>query len=100
MLLTTTDVRADYEVLGIVRGNKVRAVHLGKDILAGIRKLVGGDVSEYAELMSEVRDSAFEEMISEAEKLGANAIVGIRFSSSTISTGMAEIYVYGTAIKI
>lgn len=100
MLLTTTDVKVDYEVLGIVRGNKVKAVHLGKDILATIRKITGGDISEYAELMSDVRDAAFEDMIAEAEKLGANAIIGIRFSSATISTGMAEIYVYGTAIKI
>ena len=100
MLLTTTDIKVEYEVLGIVRGNRVKAVHLGKDITAWFKKLIGGDVSEYAELMSEVRDGAFEEMISQAEKLGANAIVGIRFSSSTISTGMAEIYVYGTAIKI
>ncbi len=100
MLLTTTDVKVDYEVLGIVRGNKVKAVHLGKDIAAFVKNIIGGDVSEYADLMSEVRDAAFEEMIKEAEKLGANAIVGIRFSSSTISSGMAEIYVYGTAIKI
>lgn len=100
MLLTTTDLKVDYEVLGIVRGNRVKAVHLGKDIMATIRKITGGDVSEYADLMSEVRDSAFEEMIAEAETMGANAIVGIRFSSATISTGMAEIYVYGTAVKI
>ena len=100
MLLTTTDIKTDYEVLGIVRGNKVKAVHLGKDIMAFLKNLTGGDVSEYADLMSEVRDGAFAEMVAEAEKLGANAVVGIRFSSSTISSGMAEIYVYGTAIKI
>lgn len=100
MLLTTTDVKVEYEVLGIVRGNKVKSVHLGKDILAFFRKIVGGDVSEYADLMSEVRDAAFDEMVAEAEKMGANAVVGIRYASSTISTGIAEIYVYGTAIKI
>ena len=100
MLITTTDLRADYEVLGIVRGNEVKAVHLGKDIMAFFRKIFGGDISEYGELLSKVRDEAMEEMVSEAEKMGANAIVGVRFSSSTISTGMAEIYVYGTAVKI
>lgn len=100
MLLTTTDVKTDYEVLGIVRGNKVKSVHLGKDIMAFFRKIIGGDVSEYAELMSDVRDAAFDEMVAEAEKMGANAVVGIRYASSTISTGIAEIYVYGTAIKI
>lgn len=100
MLLTTTDLKVDYEVLGIVRGSKAKAVHLGKDILAFVRKLIGGEVTEYSELMDDARDAAFEEMIGEAEKLRANAIVGIRFSSATISTGIAEIYVYGTAVKI
>ncbi|MEJ6951488.1 heavy metal-binding domain-containing protein [Natronospora cellulosivora (SeqCode)] len=100
MLVTTTDVKTDYEVLGIVRGNKVKAVHLGKDIKAFFRKIFGGDVSEYADLLSEVREAAMEEMEEEAKKLGANAIVGVRFASSTISTSTAEIYVYGTAIKI
>ena len=100
MLLTTTDLKVDYTVLGIVRGNRVRAVHLGKDIMASIRKITGGDVSEYGDLMSDVRDSATEDMLAEAEKIGANAIVGIRYSSATISTGIAEIYVYGTAVKI
>ena len=100
MLITTTDVDADYEVLGIVRGNKVKAVHLGKDITAFFRKIFGGDVSEYGDLLTEVRDDAIKEMETEAEKMGANAVVGIRFSSSTIGSGMAEIYVYGTAVKI
>lgn len=100
MLLTTTDLKVDYEVLGIVRGSKAKAVHLGKDILTFVRKLIGGEVTEYSELMDDARDAAFEEMIGEAEKLRANAIVGIRFSSATISTGIAEIYVYGTAVKI
>ncbi|EEG76416.1 YbjQ family protein [Dethiobacter alkaliphilus] len=100
MLLTTTDLKVDYTVLGIVRGNRVKAVHLGKDIMASIRKITGGDVSEYGDLMTEVRDGATEDMIAEAENLGANAIVGMRYSSSTISTGIAEIYVYGTAVKI
>lgn len=100
MLITTTDLKADYEVRGIVRGNKVRAVHLGKDILAFFRNIFGGDVSEYAVLLGEVREGALQEMVDEAENIGANAIVGVRFSSSTISSGMAEIYVYGTAVKI
>ncbi len=100
MLITTSDIKTEYEVLGIVRGNQVKSVHLGKDIMAFFRKLFGGDVSEYGELLREVRDAAQEEMVEEAQKLGANAIVGVRFSSSTISTGMAEIYVYGTAVKI
>jgi len=100
VLITTNDIDTEYEVMGIVRGNQVKAVHLGKDIMAFFRKLFGGDVSEYGELLSQVRDEAEKEMVQEAEALGANAVVGVRFSSSTISTGMAEIYVYGTAVKI
>lgn len=100
MLLTTTDVKVEYEVLGIVVGSKVKAVHLGKDIIAVFRKLIGGDVSEYSQLLNDVREAALAEMEEKAKKMGANAVVGIRFASSTISTGMAEIYAYGTAIKI
>ncbi len=100
MLLTTTDLRTEYEVLGIVRGNKVKAVHLGKDIVAFFKNLFGGNISEYEELFSSVRDSAVEEMVSEAKQLGANAIIGIRFSSAQIGSNMAEIIVFGTAVKI
>ncbi|PKM83819.1 MAG: hypothetical protein CVU88_01015 [Firmicutes bacterium HGW-Firmicutes-13] len=100
MLLTTSDLRTDYEVLGIVKGNKVKAVHLGKDIIAFFKNIFGGDISEYEELFSSVRDASIEEMVSEAESLGANAIIGIRFSSAQISSNMAEIIVYGTAVKI
>ena len=100
MLLTTTDLTVEYEVLGLVRGNRVRAAHLGRDILAALKNLVGGEVKEYADLLSQVRDAATEDMIREAEKLGANAIVGIRYSSSQIASGMAEILVTGTAVKI
>ena len=100
MLLTTTDLKTEYEVLGIVRGNRVKAVHIGKDIKAFFRSIVGGDVSDYTELLEKTRDNAMEEMIKEAEQLGANAIIGIRFSSSQISQGSSEIMVYGTAVKI
>lgn len=100
MLMTTTDLHVEYEVLGLVRGNRVRAAHLGRDILAALKNIVGGEVKEYADLLSQVRDSATEDMIREAEKLGANAIVGIRYSSSQIASGMAEILVTGTAVKI
>lgn len=101
MLLTTTVLlNAEYEVLGVVMGSKVRAVHLGKDILAALRNLVGGEVKEYSELMKRVRMAAMEEMIEEAKKLGANGIMGIQFSTSQLASGMAEIIVYGTAIKI
>ncbi|HOL16997.1 MAG TPA: YbjQ family protein [Bacillota bacterium] len=101
MLLTTATVlHTDYEVLGIVMGNKVRAQHVGKDILAALRNLVGGEVKEYSELLKKVRQSAMDEMIEEAKKLGANGIIGIQFSSAQIASGMAEIIAYGTAVKI
>ena len=100
MLMTTTDLKVEYEVLGMVRGNRVKAAHVGRDILAGLKNLVGGEVKEYADLMTSVRENALEDMVVEAESLGANAIIGIRFASSQIASGMAEIYVYGTAVKI
>jgi len=100
MLLTTTDLNVDYEVLGIVRGNKVRAVHLGRDILAFFKNLTGGEVRQYAELMTGVRNAAMDEMVEEAKGMGANAVIGIRFASSQVASGMAEILVYGTAVKI
>ncbi|QNO14842.1 YbjQ family protein [Alkalicella caledoniensis] len=100
MLLATSHLRTDYEVLGMVQGSRVKAVHLGKDIVAGLRRLVGGNVTEYAKMISEARDTAVEDMIKEAEKMGANAIIGIRYSSSSIGQGIAEIIVYGTAVKI
>ncbi len=101
MLLTTATVlHTDYEVLGIVMGNKVRAQHVGKDIMAALKNLVGGEVKEYSELLKKVRQSAMDEMIEEAKKLGANGIIGIRFSSAQIASGMAEIIAYGTAVKI
>lgn len=101
MLLTTTVLmNVDYEVLGVVIGNKVRAVHLGKDIMAFFKNLVGGEVKEYSELLKKARRAAMNEMIEEAKKLGANGIMGIRFASSQVASGMAEIIAYGTAIKI
>ncbi len=100
MLLTTCDINVDHKVLGLVKGSSMRAVHLGRDILASLRKLVGGTVSEYAELIDEAREQATKKMIAEAEKLGANAIIVVRFSTTTITTGAAEIIAYGTAVKI
>lgn len=100
MLLATSDLRTDYEVLGMVQGSRIKAVHLGKDIVAGLRRLVGGNVTEYAKMIEDARENAIEDMINEAEKMGANAIIGIRYSSSNVAQGIAEIIVYGTAVKI
>jgi uncharacterized protein YbjQ (UPF0145 family) len=88
------------EVLGIVRGNTVRAKWFGKDIMAGLRQLVGGELTEYTEMMSEAREEAVKRMLEDAKRLGADAIISIRFTSSDVMTSAAEILVYGTAVKI
>lgn len=98
--MTTTDIRADYEVLGLVRGSRMRAKHLGQDIMASLRKLVGREISEYARLLEETRDEAIQAMVRDAEKLGANAIIGARMTSNAITPGAAEVIVYGTAVRI
>ena len=99
MLISTTDVNKDYEVLGMVRGSEMKAVHLGKDISAFLRKIVGGDVREYSDLLVEARDAAVEEMKADAESMEADAVIGVRFATSTITNGAAEIVAYGTAVK-
>ena len=88
------------EVLGLVRGNTVQAKHIGKDVRAGFKQLVGGEIKEYTEMMSEAREIAFKRMVEKAEELGADAIINIRFMTSSIMTGAAEILVYGTAVKL
>jgi uncharacterized protein YbjQ (UPF0145 family) len=102
MLLTTQDRFEDHpigETLGLVRGNTIRARHLGKDILAAFRNVVGGEVAEYTKMMAEAREQALDRMIANAEALGADGIAGIRFTSATVMSGAAEIVVYGTAVK-
>ena len=103
MIVTTTHEIAGKRVvrtLGIVRGNTVRARNVGRDILAMFRKIVGGEVHEYTKLLSESREHALDRMLEEARSLGANAVVGVRFASSEVSTAAAEILVYGTAVVI
>ena len=87
------------ETLGVVRGSSVRAKWFGKDILAGLRNIVGGELVEYKELLDEAREAAIERMIADAEKLGADGIVNVHFMTAAISQGAAEILVYGTAVK-
>ena len=88
------------EVLGIARGNTIRARHLGRDILAGLKGVVGGEVESYTKLMGESREQAIARMIEHAEALGADAIVGMRIATSVLMTTAAEILAYGTAVKI
>ena len=103
MLITTQDQFADREIvvtLGIVRGNTVRTRHLGKDILAVFRNMVGGEVPEYTKLIAEAREQAIDRMVDEAREKGADGIVGVRFTTSTIAQGAAELFAYGTAVKL
>jgi len=78
----------------------VRARHLGRDVLAGLRNVVGGEITEYTEMLSKAREEAVQRMISQAEELGADAVVGVRFATSQTMAGAAEILVYGTAVKL
>lgn len=103
MILISSDKIAGKEIretLGLVRGNSIRAKHIGKDILAGLRGIVGGEIKEYTEALNEARDLALKRMIDEAEKLRADAIVGVRFTTSQVMAGAAELLVYGTAVKL
>ncbi|MFH1631622.1 MAG: YbjQ family protein [bacterium] len=102
MMLTTTETvpgREIKEILGIAKGNTIRAKHVGKDIIAGLRTIVGGEIKEYVEAMNEAREQALHRLIEQAESMGADAVVGLRFTTSQVMTGAAELLVYGTAVK-
>jgi len=88
------------ETLGLVRGNTVRAKWFGKDFLAGLRNIVGGEVTEYTEMLTEAREEALERMIAEAERLGADAVINVRFQTSQLTQAASEILAYGTAVRI
>jgi uncharacterized protein YbjQ (UPF0145 family) len=103
MILTNTETipgKKIVQLYGVVNGSTVRAKHVGKDILASFKNLIGGELKGYTELLQEARDEATLRMIEEARDLGANAIVNIRYSTSSIAQGAAEIYVYGTAVQV
>jgi len=103
MLITTQDEFVDKEIvetLGLVKGNTIRARHVGKDILAGLRNLVGGEITEYTKMLAESREQSIDRMIQHAEQLGADAIVCLRFTTSAVMQGSAELLAYGTAVKL
>lgn len=102
MIVLTTDTfpGREVEALGMVRGSTVRAKHIGSDIVASLRNLVGGEVREYAALLAGAREQAMDRMIDEARALGADAIIAARLETSTIAQGASEILAYGTAVKL
>ncbi|MBC7114269.1 MAG: YbjQ family protein [Archaeoglobi archaeon] len=103
MIVTTTDFVPGYEVseiLGVVFGNTVRAKHIGKDITAALKNIVGGELEEYTEMLRDAREEAMNRMINEAKKLGADAVLNVRFTTSQTMAGAAELLAYGTAVKL
>jgi uncharacterized protein YbjQ (UPF0145 family) len=103
MIVTTTETvpgREVMEILGVVRGNSVRAKHIGRDIMAGLKGIVGGEIEGYTDLLSDARDQAFDRMVKNAGSLGADAILSARFVTSMVAQTMSEILAYGTAVRL
>ena len=103
MIITNTETVAGKEIaesLGIARGSTVRARNVGRDIFAGLKNLVGGEIDEYTRLQAQAREEAMQRMMQDAEKLGADAVVNVRFTTSMIMQGASEILAYGTAVKL
>ena len=103
MILTTTEnipERTVKEVLGVVRGNTIQSRHVGRDIMAGLKTIVGGEIKSYTQMISKARDEALARMVADAEKLGADAILMVRFTTSSVMPQAAEVLAYGTAVKL
>jgi uncharacterized protein YbjQ (UPF0145 family) len=103
MIVVTTEAIADKKIvrtLGLVRGNTIRARHLGRDIAAVFRNIIGGEITEYTKLMGESREQAIDRMIEDAQQMGANAVVAARLTTSMLMGGAAEIVAYGTAVVV
>lgn len=103
MILTNVETvpgRQIVEHFGLVQGSTIRAKHVGRDIMAGFKNIVGGELKGYTELLRESRDEAIERMVAQAEELGANAVVNVRLATSSVAQGAAEILAYGTAVRV
>lgn len=103
MILSNTESvpgKTIVEFYGVVSGNTVRAKHMGRDIMAGLKNIVGGELKGYTELLNESRQEATQRMVEQAQSMGANAIVNLRFATSSVAQGAAELFAYGTAVKV
>ena len=103
MIVVTTETIPGYRInstLGLVRGNTIRARHLGKDVTAVLRNIAGGEITEYTKMLAEAREQAIDRMLEEAESLGADAVVSVRFTTSMVQSGAAEMLCYGTAVMV
>ena len=99
IIMTIENVGKPYEVLGLVRGSMIQSKHIGKDMMAGFKTIVGGELKGYTDMMEESREQAVKRMTDQAKMLGADAVVGMRFASSSVMQGAAEVTAYGTAVK-
>jgi uncharacterized protein YbjQ (UPF0145 family) len=103
MIVTTTDSiegKKIVKTLGLARGNTIRARHIGHDVMAGLRNIVGGEITDYTKMLAESREQAIQRMVKEAEGMGANGVVGVRFVTSMIMSGASELLAYGTAVVV
>ncbi len=103
MILSNTETipgKTILEIYGVASGSTVRAKHVGRDLMAGLKNLVGGELKGYTELLQDARQEAIDRMVAQAESMGANAVVNIRLSTSSIAQGAAELFVYGTAVRV
>ncbi len=103
MLITNTEIipgKTITQFHGLVSGSTVRAKHVGRDFMAGLKNIFGGELKGYTELLSESRKEAMERMTAQAKQMGANAVINVRFSTSSVASGAAELYVYGTAVTL
>jgi len=103
MIITNIETVPGKEIVahfGLVAGNTIRAKHIGRDLMASLKNIVGGELKGYTQLMQESRQQAVDRMVEQASQLGANAIINVRFSTSSVAQGAAELYAYGTAVKV
>ena len=99
VMMTIENIGRDFEPLGLVRGSMIRSTHIGRDMMAGLKTIVGGELKGYTEMMEESRETALQRMMKQAEMQGADAIIGLRFTSSSVMQGAAEVTAYGTAVR-
>lgn len=103
MIIVNTDTIAGKEItemLGLARGSTIQAKHIGKDIMSGLRHIVGGELVEYSQMLQESREKAINRMVADAEEMGADAVINVRFMTSMVMSGAAEILAYGTAVRL
>ena len=103
MMVVTTELIPGYritKILGLARGNTIRARHLGRDIMAGFKAMVGGEIKSYTQLLTKAREEALQRMVEDAQQMGANGVINVRFTTSAVMQGAAELFAYGTAVTV